>query len=113
MSRFGTLTESAFTRQVIDLAHLFGWKVAHFRPGMNRRGQWQTAVQGDGAGFPDLVLVNRRLGRVIFAELKVKAKLTTAQMDWLFWLEPCNVEAVVWRPEDWPDIERTLNPGRA
>jgi hypothetical protein len=52
--RVPPITEAAFLRQVLDLAKLRGWRTAHFRPAQTSRG-WRTAVQGDGAGFPDLV----------------------------------------------------------
>src|SRR5437763_860370 len=67
------VTEAAFTRQVIALARLRGWRAAHFRPGRTARG-WRTPVQGEGVGFLDLVLVR---GRVVWAELKsARGRLT-------------------------------------
>lgn len=96
------ITEQQFLEQVIDLAHLRGFRVAHFRPGMNRRGQWQTAVAGDGAGFPDLVLAKK--GVVIFAELKADGgKVTPEQQRWLD-----DVGGYVWRPADFDRIDAIL-----
>jgi len=67
---------------------------------------WRTAVQYDAQGFPDLVLVR---DRVLFAELKNKTgRLTRHQAGWLDALRNAGCEAVVWRPSDWPEIERTL-----
>ena len=51
------ISEKTFQRQVIDLLHLFGYRVAHFMPAMNAKGQWRTPVSADGKGFPDLVAV--------------------------------------------------------
>lgn len=100
-------TERDFQRQVIDLAHLFRWTVAHFRPGMTKRGTWCTAVQGDGAGFPDLVLI--RPPKLIVAELKVGTnKPTAAQETWLDLFRGCGVPAYVWRPEMWAEIVEKL-----
>lgn len=101
------ISEKQFMRQVIQVGHLFGWKVAHFLPAMNRRGQWRTAVMADGAGFPDLVLVRGKTA--IVAELKVgRNGLTEAQQDWIAALHAAGVRAYCWRPEMWPEIERIL-----
>ena len=119
------LSETDFQRQIIDLARLQGWLVHHSRPAQNRRSQWATPIQGD-KGFPDLVLA--RAGRIIFAELKSeKGRLTVGQKAWIDQLRPALsdvdvrvklhetafrfrsfFEGYVWRPSDWPDIERTL-----
>jgi hypothetical protein len=66
-------SEASFLEQIIDLAHLFGWRVAHFRAARTFSG-WRTPVQGDGKGFPDLVLCrrrrpNRERTRTIFADI--------------------------------------------
>ena len=100
-----TLSEKDFQAQVIDLARLQGWLVHHSRPAQNRRGQWSTPIQGD-PGFPDLVLV--RGPRCIFAELKREGAKPAAEQR--LWLEALNWdnETYIWRPSDWPDIERTL-----
>jgi hypothetical protein len=109
--------ESAFQRAVIEYAQWHGWRVAHFRPAQNARGRWRTPVAADGAGFPDLVLVRRQ--RLVFAELKAdRGQVTAAQDLWLGALYAVaeatrQVEVVVWRPRDWPAIERTLGSRRA
>ena len=82
-SRWELISEKAFTAQVIQLAQRLGWKVAHFRPAMTAKG-WRTAVQGDGVGFPDLVLVHRKKCRLIFAELKRETgEPSPEQHEWL------------------------------
>jgi hypothetical protein len=102
-------SEAAFTRMVIQMARLFGWRCAHFRASMNRRGKWSTAVQGDGAGFPDLLLVNAKAGRTIAAELKVgRNKPTQEQTLWLAAFAQAGIEAVVWYPSQWGEIETAL-----
>src|SRR5260370_40530780 len=99
------LTEAAFTTQVIGFAKLHRWRVARSRPARTARG-WRTAVQGDGVGFPDLMLVRQR---AIVAELKVGLrKLTIEQTDWIGAFQRTGITAYVWRPADWPQIERVL-----
>ena len=107
-SRLPKLTEAQFTRQVLELAKVFGWRTMHQRPARTAKG-WRTAVQGDGVGWPDLVLV--RGGRLIFAELKVGNRgLTPMQAVWLDALDRVGADVYVWRPENWDLIERTLRP---
>lgn len=102
-------TEAQFLKMVMELANILGWKTAHFRPALTARG-WRTAVQGDGKGFPDLVMVKD--GHIIFAELKVPPnKLTREQDVWIESLGLCwsgTVSVFVWTPDDWPEIEKTL-----
>lgn len=109
------MTEAQLQHAVIECAHTFGWRVAHFRPAMTAKG-WRTPVEADGKGFPDLVLVRR--GRLIFAELKSdKGRLSDEQNLWFDTLLPVirnnpTVHALVWRPKDWlsGEIEQTLRP---
>ena len=96
------ITEAMFQVQVIEYAKLRGWRVAHFRPAMNRRGVWATPIQGD-PGFPDLVMA--RDGAVIVAELKSeKGKETAMQASW----RQALVGSYLWRPSDWDEIEDLL-----
>lgn len=101
------ITEDAFKDQVLDLARAFKWRTAHFRPGLTRSGQWVTAVQGDGKGFPDLVLV--RGPTLIVAELKVgRNKPTREQTAWLQAFELAGIPAYTWWPRHWSEIESVL-----
>ncbi len=100
------IKESEFMAQVIAYARANGWLVAHFRPSLNSRGEWQTAVQADGAGFPDLVLVR---DRVIVAELKVgKNKPSEKQIEWNIAIQLAGCESYIWRPEMWDGIRELL-----
>lgn len=115
------ITEEQWQQQVIDLAQALGWVCAHFRPAKTERG-WRTAVQADGAGFPDLVLV--RAPRLIFAELKsATGRVSPDQRRWLEALGAVGeyvdtgpglvstggaVETHVWRPGDWDEVAETL-----
>lgn len=104
------VTEAQFQRTVITAAQAFGWKVAHFRPGMSSKGKWMTAVAGNGAGFPDLVLIHpeRRCG-VLFVELKSDdGKIGPAQAEWGEWLRSAGEAWLVWRPKDWTQVENIL-----
>jgi hypothetical protein len=102
------MTEDEFQAQVIKFAKFHGWRVAHFRPLMDSKNRWRTAVQGDGVGFPDLILV--KPGLLIVAELKVgKRKPTSAQYEWLEDFERAGIPAYTWRPSDWSEIEAVLS----
>lgn len=100
------LTEAEFLAQVIDLARLLGWRTAHFRPAWTGRG-WRTPVQGDGAGFPDLLLVRR--DRIVAAELKREtARPTPEQLAWLMALADAGVETHAWRPSNFDALAEAL-----
>jgi hypothetical protein len=98
-----------------DLAHLFGWRSAHFRPAQTAKG-WRTAVAGDGSGWPDLTLT--KPPRHIIAELKSETgEIRADQKVWLEVLAGCpNLEVYVWRPPDLETIARIMGgwvPSRA
>jgi hypothetical protein len=101
-----TTDEATFTTQVIELARMLRYRVAHFRPAMTKHG-WRTAVAGDGAGFCDLVMV--KPGRLIFAELKSETgRLTEEQTHWIATLREAGAEVWVWRPSDFDQIVAVL-----
>lgn len=100
------------TKRQLSLVHLMGWTVAHFRAAQTGRG-WRTAVAGDGAGFPDLVLikVGSGSGRTIFAELKKeKEKPSPEQQMWLDLLYDAGNEVFLWFPSDIEEIQKILEP---
>lgn len=100
------ISERDFAKQVIDLAHLYGWKIAHFRPAMTKHG-WRTPVQADGKGFFDLVMVRKY--RLIFAELKSeKGKMSYEQIEWAHALRDSCGEVYDWRPSQFEAIQRIL-----
>jgi hypothetical protein len=101
------VTEAELQACVIDLAHVYGWKVAHFRPAQTSKG-WRTPVGADGKGFPDLVMA--KLNHLIIVELKSdRGKLTDAQQEWIYALD-----ATVWTPADWKSglIQKILSNNR-
>jgi VRR-NUC domain len=76
------VTEKQMADTLRDACSWTRWRCAHFRPGLTIHGTYVTAVQGDGKGFPDWVLVHDR-GGVVFVELKtVRGRLTPAQEEW-------------------------------
>lgn len=102
------MSESELQSAVLELASLLGWRTMHQRPGLTQAGHWRTATQGDGKGWPDLVLVK---DRVLFVELKsTKGKLADEQAAWLAALHHAGAWVEVWRPEHWTNghIERIL-----
>lgn len=128
-------SERDFCDQILDAARIFKWRSAHFRPALTSKG-WRTPVQGDGAGFPDLILV--RGSRLIVAELKVpdtkrlrdawrnteiwsgprvtawvqagveKDLFKPGQIEWLTAFVPVGAESYVWMPDDLDHIIQIL-----
>jgi hypothetical protein len=110
-------TEKQFMTAVVEYAELNRWLVYHTFD--SRR---------SNPGFPDLVMVHRgesdtvpRRCRLIFAELKTqRGRTSLAQAEWLealgrvaavggaFFGKTPRLEVYLWRPSDWPTIERVL-----
>ena len=102
-----TVSGSDLQDAIMELAHVLGWRVAHFRPARTQGG-WRTPVAGDGKGFPDLVLVRER---VVYAEIKREREALRPEQElWRDWLAAAGQEYYVWRPQDWfgGRIERVL-----
>lgn len=101
------MTEAAFQKRVIEYAMRCGWWVAHF-PRANPEGRWRTPVSANAKGYVDCTLV--RGPALIFAELKAeKGRLRPEQKVWIEKLMATGNEVYVWRPSDWPEIERRLS----
>lgn len=112
MSKPARITETDFMGQVIDFAHLHGWMVAHFRPMRRRDGTYETPCQADAMGFPDLFMVRPETGHRVAAELKTgKNRVSEDQDKWLDAMERAGIPAYIWTPNDWPEIEETLQLG--
>lgn len=85
------MSEATLQAQVITAARAVGWLVYHTHD--SRRSQ---------PGFPDLVLVHARQGRVLFRELKAeRGRVHPKQREWLEALQAAGQNAAVWRPSDW------------
>ena len=98
--------EKTFQKQVIELAHILGYTVAHFRPAKTAHG-WRTPVAADGAGFPDLVIAGH--GRILYRELKTTTgRLSDDQEAWGEILTRNGADYAVWRPSDWDTIAHQL-----
>lgn len=92
------MTERELLSGVLDVAKLFGWRTLHIRPAMTQNG-WRTAIQGNGKGWPDLVLVR---DRIIFRELKTgRNTLSVEQAEWILALRKAGADAGVWTENDW------------
>jgi len=104
------MIESEYQQQIIDLAHLYNWRVAHFRTVRVQRANgsvyYATALAADGAGFPDLVLVRER---VIYAEIKTnRGVLSDEQKIWRDMLLAAGEEWYVWKPKDFESVKEAL-----
>lgn len=94
-------SEASFQDQVLELAALCGWTL-RYHTYDSRRSE---------AGYPDLTLCRPRDGRLLIAELKRDGKGPTKdQREWLAGLQTVrHFDVRLWRPSDWPEIERTLS----
>jgi hypothetical protein len=104
--------EADFHRAVVELARLLGWEVFHVqdsRREVRRRGVSLLVGDEMARGWPDLVLAHPRWRALAVRELKTdQGRLTPAQRRWLTVLRLCGLDADVWRPRDWRQIERFL-----
>lgn len=99
--------EAEFQAQVIELAHICGWRHLHIRRSIGKGKRWTTTT--NIKGWPDLMLMRPPDG-LIFAELKVPPHATTPEQDEvLAFLDGFDfATAVVWTPDDWDDIKAAL-----
>lgn len=98
--------EGEFTDQVLEMAKLFGWRSAHFRPARTAAG-WRTPVSGDGKGFPDLVLLRGPV--LLIRELKtINGDASPEQIAWGLAFVAAGVDYCIWTTDDWQLIEDTL-----
>jgi hypothetical protein len=103
------VTETEWQQQVIQLAHLLGWKHNYTRRSIGKGHQWVTATST--VGWPDLTMWHEDQHRVIFAELKTeKGKLAPEQGVVLRSLAAAGAEVYVWRPSDLDHVQETLSP---
>lgn len=85
------MTEAALQAAVIELARWAGFLHMHIT----------DSRKSSGVGFPDLVLLHKRTGRLLFAELKSDiGKLSPEQWTWINALREGGTEAFIWRPAD-------------
>lgn len=93
------MSENDLLAAVIAMAQVLGLKAAHFRTAQARSGNWITAVQGDGTGYPDLTIAGP--GGMLFRELKsARGVLAPEQQGWITALTIAGQDAGVWKPAD-------------
>ena len=100
--------EADFQNDVVKLARLAGWRV-----------YWTHSSKNSPAGWPDLVLTLRvkpgRPGKALFRELKRDRqphRVSPEQRECLELLTAAGLDAKVWTPDDWPEIEQVLTAHR-
>lgn len=107
MSAYLTITEAEWQQQVIDLAHMLGWRHNHTRRSIGRGTRWTTTTSV--IGWPDLVMWSEKQQRVLFVELKSEqGKLSFEQDIVLDSLRAAGCEVYVWRPSDLEDAKQIL-----
>jgi hypothetical protein len=96
-----SISERDFQATVRAYAELNGWRVHTV---------WNSRKSPEG--WPDLFMARCCVGgaaEVIAAELKTeRGRVTEAQRTWLALLNLAGIPAYLWRPSDWPAIERRL-----
>lgn len=95
--------EDDLLNSVRKLARLTGWLMFHC----------YDSRKSIGPGFPDIVLVNPRQRRTIYAELKRPDGTTSPDQEiWLTALYEAGQEVALWRPADLPAIAAVLRGRR-
>jgi hypothetical protein len=93
------ITEAEWQQQVIDLAHILGWRHNHTRRTVGRGHRWTTATSCKG--WPDLTLWSETQQRVVFVELKSEGgRLGYDQELVLESLRRAGCEVHIWKPGD-------------
>lgn len=92
-------SEAVFQRNTLSTAAAEGWS---FR--------YHTRVSiGSLPGFPDLVLLRPRDGRLVFMELKgPKTVIRPEQQEWIDGLLAAGYEAYIFRPRDEMRVQEVL-----
>lgn len=102
------VSEASFQTQVLELARICGWQSMHVRRAMGRRNgaaAWQTPTSIKG--WPDAAIW--RPGRFLLVEFKSeKGPVRPEQVEVIGSLRAAGVDVRVWRPSDWPEIQRVL-----
>ena len=93
------MTEADLQQLLTDAAELNGWLVFH-----------DNDSRRNAAGFPDLVLVHGRYGRVLFLELKSEiGRVRPEQHVWMDALSRCDtIASAIVRPEHADQIIKYL-----
>lgn len=110
LARPRPLTEAQFQRQVLDLARVLGWSTVEGPDGALEGLTYHPQLaKWSERGWPDLALLRRRDGRIVFAELKSEhGQPTPRQLQVLDLLRACGAEAYLWRPSDLEHVAEVL-----
>ncbi len=101
--------ERDLRRDTMKCAQYLGWRVIHIPKVQVVAGQFFTAYEGDGPGWPDLFML--RAERKLVAETKIGNNTTTPEQDaWLRAFLDAGFHVYVWTLDDWQsgEIERIL-----
>lgn len=100
------IDEATWQSIVVGYAEPRGWKVAHCRKRLVKKGKkqwWETTMP---AGWFDLVLAR---DVVIYAELKVLPNVRTPeQEEWAEIMANAGQRVALWYPEDWNAVQGVL-----
>jgi hypothetical protein len=107
------VTHEELQQQVIDLAHLLGWRHLHVRRSIGKGRRWQTTT--NVVGWPDLLLWSpRQPGRHVAVELKIPPdKLRPEQEACLAELEASGFEVHVVFPDTFDALTHVLRRRRS
>lgn len=104
-------TEADLLLWLASVAKLYQWRLVHWRPALTAKG-WRTPVQGDGVGFPDILLLRGSQG--IALELKSDTgRVRAEQLAWLDAFRATGWTATVVRPSNRDEVLALLSGGRA
>lgn len=107
MTAPAVVTEADFQAVVVEALGLLGWRHLHVRRTIGRGRRWTTST--NVAGWPDLLCWHPGKGRVLAIELKADGgKVTPEQVEVLGSLRAAGVDAYVFRPSDWAELEAVL-----
>lgn len=103
------MSEADLVGQLTEVAAMLDWTWMVVGPLRTSHG-WRTATRGPlGAGWPDLLLIHRRTGRMLFCEVKKELGKTTPDQDRVLGvLRAAGLEAHVIRPSDFDRFVEVL-----
>lgn len=105
------ISETAFQRTIVGMAHALGWSCMHVRRSKVRNDRWATATSIPG--WPDLFMWHTGQHRTIAVELKAQdGRVTPEQAEVLAQLKAAGIETYVWKPSDADEAERVLRGQR-
>jgi hypothetical protein len=109
MAKKTRLTGALIQAAAVEVARQRGYICAHFTPATVREGRMVTPYAYDTKGFPDLLLVGRK---VVAVEVKGDGDtLRPAQKDWLDAFERAGIETLVLTSAAWREgkLEEVLD----